>query len=259
MPRERKPQPEKVKCTDSQEKLDERERWAKLVDTVRKSRDNNKANEAFKVLVSDLKPRILSVCSRYRIPGKDDEDVYQEALKALWMKAIKDYDRGRGSMEGTAPFDRFALLCIRRHLATELKMSQQVKRRVNNHCISLDQDRGDAGEDLSLVNILSASEGDVLMEVGDREAFRSLVMRLRKKLSSFEDDVLKLYAAKYTYDEIASIINQDRPIRYKVNIKGVDNALSRIKNKAKSIYDTYARQEGIANESEIDSYDEGKD
>ena len=45
-----------------------------------------------------------------------------------------------------------------------------------------------------------------------------------------------LYAQRYSYKEITDIINENRE-KVKINIKGVDNALSRIKIKARSLLD----------------------
>ena len=45
-----------------------------------------------------------------------------------------------------------------------------------------------------------------------------------------------LYAQKFSYKEISDFINSSNS-SMKVNIKGVDNALSRIKTKAKDLLD----------------------
>jgi RNA polymerase sigma factor (sigma-70 family) len=210
-------------------------RYVKLVDKVRKSKKQAVVNFAFEEIVNGLRPRIRNLCSKFTIPGLSHDDIYQEALYALRFKAIKDYDKTRGTGEGPAPFDRFALLCIRRHLATELKTSHQIRRRVLNTCISLDQERNEYQDDLSLVNILPHTKGDVLGLIENKEYFTQLVTKLLGKLSKFEREVFLLYVEKYTYEEIAEIINR-RKLRGSVNIKGVDNALSRIKHKAQSIF-----------------------
>jgi DNA-binding CsgD family transcriptional regulator len=55
-------------------------------------------------------------------------------------------------------------------------------------------------------------------------------------LSDFEKKVLALYAQRFSYEEIADKLNRNGDGK-KVNIKGVDNALSRIKIKAKQVVD----------------------
>lgn len=212
------------------------EQFVKLVERVRKSKHKAEADACFAQVVEGLKPRIKNLCAKFNISGLSYDDIYQEALYALRFKAIKDYDKTRGTVEGVAPFDRFAMLCIRRHLATELKTSHQVRKTALNTAISLDQERSELNDDLSLINILPHSDGDILNVVERREYYSKLVSKLMTKLSSFEKDVFLLYIEKYTYEEIAEIINRHKVGRSRINIKGVDNALSRIKNKASTIF-----------------------
>jgi hypothetical protein len=75
----------------------------------------------------------------------------------------------------------------------------------------------------------------VLGKLQNKEEFATLVNKLLSRLSKFEKQVFFLYAQQYTYEEISDIINRKFPQRSDVNVKGVDNALSRIKNKAKVI------------------------
>ena len=56
-------------------------------------------------------------------------------------------------------------------------------------------------------------------------------------LSDFEKKVLALYAQRYSYEEIADTLNRSEMESKEVKIKGVDNALSRIKMKAKMVVD----------------------
>jgi len=218
-------------------------KYVEYIETVKTSKVQSDIDFAFNIIFNDLRPRIQRMVNRFTIPGLDSDDVMQEALKALRFKAIKDYDKTRGSMPGTAPFDRFALLCIRRHLSTEFKSSlQNNRKKVLNQSVSLDQDNKGAEEGLSLINIVSSGDGDVVEEILQREYYHNLMARLVKNLSRFEFDVLKLYGQRYSYEEIAEKINNGR-VKIKVNVKGVDNALSRIKNKAKTIIIQYEEEQ----------------
>jgi RNA polymerase sigma factor (sigma-70 family) len=225
---------ENLKCVD-------------LINIIRKNKDEAKVNRAFEKLLSKLMPKIQKLISKFNIPGCDHSDVLQEALYALRYKAIKDYDKARGTGEGPAPFDKFALLCIRRHLATEFKSSYQNKKRVLNQSVSINKEsfnpNGNNDEDLSLANIISDPDAEDLMtEIGDAEYYRNLQTLLLNSLSDFEKEVYLLYAQRYSYEEIAEKIN-DRRSKVRVNIKGVDNALSRIKTKAKEILEEYESNE----------------
>jgi RNA polymerase sporulation-specific sigma factor len=209
--------------------------YIKLVEKTRKSKKQEDVNEAFQLIVDGLSPKIKKIAGKFRIAGYSFDDIYQEALYALRYKAIKDYDSTRGSGEGPAAFDRFALLCIRRHLATTLKASHQNRHKVLGSYRSLDQDRSSDNDELSLSSIIPSPDGDVLGKLQNKEEFATLVNKLLSRLSKFEKQVFFLYAQQYTYEEISDIINRKFPQRSDVNVKGVDNALSRIKNKAKVI------------------------
>lgn len=215
-----------------------------LIKIIRNKQNENshEENEAFEKLLSMMMPKIQKVIAKFNIPGCDHSDVLQEALFALRYKAIKDYDKTRGTGEGPAPFDKFALLCIRRHLATEFKSSYQNKKRVLNHSVSIDKESSNntGDDDITLSSILSDPDApkDVGTLCGDNEYYFNLQSILLQSLSGFEKEVYFLYAQKCSYEEIAEKINGNRA-KVRVNIKGVDNALSRIKHKAREILKKY--------------------
>lgn len=219
---------------------------ATLAERVKRARKPADRENAFRQIVNVLKPRIKNLCSRFTISGCTYEDVYQLALIALYEKAIKDFDRTRGM------FDRFALLCIRRALSTSRKTGFQNRTRLWNSYVSLDQERSDGGDELSLVNIVPQTKGTVLTLVESREFFSSFRDRLYQKLSRFEAEVFTLFLKRHTYEEIAEIIRARTPKgsgRFKgvdeVKVKGVDNALTRTKHKAKRILKTMVEKDGL--------------
>jgi RNA polymerase sporulation-specific sigma factor len=141
------------------------------------------------------------------------------------------------------PFDKFAVLCIRRHLSTLLKSSFQNKKKTLNMSLSLDQDRGShADENLFLSDVVPKTDETVVESVGDREYYNKLFAKLKKYLSPLEQRVFILYTYKYSYEEISAILDEyykRNKIRKRTNVKGIDNALSRIKQKAKLVYKRY--------------------
>jgi len=56
--------------------------FIKLVETVRKSKNNDKIEEAFNKIVNMLEINIRNISYKFKIPGYDNNDVYQEALVA---------------------------------------------------------------------------------------------------------------------------------------------------------------------------------
>ena len=197
-------------------------------------------------------PRIGHLVRKFYIPGHTVDDIQQEALFALRYKAIPDFKKEVIGKNGPYPFDKFAALCIRRHLSTLLKTCYQNKQKTLNTSLSLDQDRNDSSEEaLFLVDILPRTEGTIVDELGDREYHQFLFNKLYEKLSKFEKQVFLLYSQKYSYEEIAVLIkkkNKSDNLKGKNKelkdiIKSVDNALSRMKQKAKEVFKKYGDQE----------------
>ena len=225
-----------------------------LVDIV-KSRgrvNKNKVNAAYNEIYYRIKTRIGYLVYKLYIPGYTSDDITQEALFALRYKAIPDFKKGVIGRNGPYPFDKFAILCIRRHLSTLRKTSYQYKHRTLNTSLSLDQDRNESSEEaLFLVDIIPRTDGTILEELSDKEYHNFLFNKLYEKLSKFEKQVFLLYAQRYSYEEISVLIkkkakkdgtrNQKKKI--KDIVKSVDNALSRMKQKAKEIFQKFGEED----------------
>jgi len=234
-----------VKSDKEIEKEKRIQAFIKLVEVVRNAKSAKKIDEAFDEIVKMMRAKILHLSYSMKIPGLKMEDLYQEALFALRYKAIKDYDQTRSNRAEISPFDSFAVLCIRRHLSTKLKASYQGKQRVLNNSISLDQDRsnGSSVEEYStLAEIMPYTAQDAFLEIKNREDFSYLVKRLWEKMSDLEQKVFILYRQNMSYEEITKIINKNiKNKKEKINVKSIDNALSRIKSKGKEIYIQYEK------------------
>lgn len=220
--------------------------YVTLVDLVRKSRDKSKSDAAFNEIAIRMQPKIKQISYKLNIPGSEFTDVYQEALWALRYKAIKDYDPTRGNGSGPYPFHAFAALCIRRHLSTKIKASYQNKKRVWISTISLEQERSDNSDDnLFLVDIIPHTKGNLLEELANNEYARNLFRKLYKELSEFEQEVFMLYIQKHSYETIRDRINHKLPKKQQINVKSVDNAISRLKKKAHEIREKYEDHEAV--------------
>lgn len=241
--------------------------YIELVQKIRRSRKKDTSDEAFSKIVKMLNAKINQIVYRINIPGYNNDDIYNEALYALRYKAIKDYDPDRSNYEDISPFDKFAILCIRRHLATVFKSSLQHKSRVLNLASSMHIDKSSDSEgDLFLSNILADDKtGNLLDDLDRREYYRSLFSNLAKALSSFEKRVFVLYSQRFSYEEMASrlqdqLIEDSKKKKSKKSktikrweemdaqeqekvIKSVDNALSRIKVKASKVVEKYENDE----------------
>ncbi len=165
---------------------------------------------------------------RYKIPGCDADEIEQECLYALRYKAIEDFNPSRGK------FRSFAILCMKRHLFSIIKGSNQQKRRVLNESLSLDEDRSE-GDHLSLSNLITkGSEISVVERLEKEELTTATKTRLLSKLSRLEQEVFKLYIQQYPYDEIAQELERIFPNK-RFSKKSVDNALVRLRLKAQNM------------------------
>ena len=165
---------------------------------------------------------------KYRIPGCDADEIEQECLIALHDKAIKDFDPSRGK------FKTFAILCIKRHLFSLIKGNNQQKRKVLNSSLSLDEDRSEEGEHLSLANLITEDALAVDDEIAKNEIHELNRRRLLSKLSRLEQEVLKLYLQQCRYDEIVGELQKVFPNK-NIRRKAVDNALQRVRAKAQAM------------------------
>ncbi len=218
-------------------------KYEELVEVVRGNGRNKRKNYAYNEIEKRIKFKILYIIRQFYIPGLNFDDILQEALYALRFKAIPDYDGSKGSGDLPYPFDKFAMLCIRRHLSTILKSSFQYKKKALNTSLSLDQDRGSyEDENLYLSDILPKTDTTIIDLIGEREYYKTLFNNLYCKLSKLEKSVFILYTYRFSYDEITLKINKvykKKNTKKRVNVKSIDNALSRIKAKAKEVYSKY--------------------
>jgi len=229
-----------------EEKLNRTNRFVELIDIIRHATSQSQKEKAFDEIATMMKTKILQLSYKMHISGYQIEDLTQEALVALCFKAIKDYDKTRSNIVEVSPFDSFAVLCIRRHLSTKYKNSFQGKQKVLNNAISLDQDRSNGNSDegtMSLADVVPFTNVDPVQELEGKENYRVLMAELWQKMSTLEKQVFVLYKQNLSYEEIEEAINRKNMIDKKpvINIKSVDNALSRIKAKAKSVYDQYMK------------------
>jgi len=214
--------------------------YISLVDTVRRSRNKVVADKAFEEIVKRLEVKIQQFAHSYRIPGCEPEDIYAEAMLALKYKAIQDYDQTRSDLRDISPFDKFAMLCIRRHLSTKRKSSYQNKHKALNTASSLNEDRSsgsNSDDSLCLSDIVPQNNKDILKTIYTKEHYRMLLTRLVSKLSDFEKEVFIWYCKKLSYEQITEKINSGK--RNKVPVKSIDNAISRIKQKGHTLNDRY--------------------
>lgn len=168
---------------------------------------------------------------KYRIPGCDSDEIEQECLFALRYKAIEDFDPSRGK------FKAFAILCIKRHLFSLIKGNNQQKRKVLNTSISLDEDRSEDGDSLSLASLIVEDSSPAVEQLAKDENAQLREKKLLSRLSPLEQEVYKLYMQQLRYDEIVEGLKKIFP-KKKCSKKTADNALQRLRSKAQNLADS---------------------
>ena len=155
----------------------------------------------------------------YFLIGGDSDDVEQEALIGLY-KAVRDF-----RPEHQASFRAFAELCIKRQIITAIKTATRQKHPPLNSYLSISGARpGEESADAPVDEILVGHSDDDPCEalVAD-ERMQGLERSVQALLSSFEVEVLRLYVAGRSYQDIGDHLGR--------HTKSIDNALQRIKRK----------------------------
>jgi len=195
-----------------------------------------KDQESFMKIVNYMHKYILGLVFRkYNfVRGHDEKDIYQEALIALFRKAVPSFRKGRGMS-----FLNFAKMCINRHLITILNASRNRRKdQPLNTSISLDHapvGRDDEDESCSLSNIIpdKKSGQQPFSAMARSEAFERTLNALTSQCSEFERAALMQYLQDKSYREASKSLSKTSG--RKCNERSVDNALLRIRKKAQAI------------------------
>ncbi len=152
--------------------------------------------------------------------GGENDDLIQEGMIGLF-KAVQDY-----AVDGGSSFHTFSDLCVSRQMYSAIEASQRKKHIPLNSYISIYSEEGN----LEQYDVLQGSKDmqsspeELLLGKEYQEAFEQ---KLKEELSELENRVLYLHVRGEDYKTIAELLDKSP--------KTIDNALQRIKNKAKSI------------------------
>lgn len=164
--------------------------------------------------------------------GGENDDLIQEGMIGLF-KAVQDYDPKEG-----ASFSSFAGLCVSRQMYTAINASQRKKHLPLNSYVSIYASASDNPEEngLSIVDTIEAGKesNPELMILGE-EYTNAFEEELKEKLSKLERKVLYLHLQGMEYLNIAEFMDKSP--------KTIDNALQRIKAKARQLLEEKRRSE----------------
>lgn len=148
--------------------------------------------------------------------GGEKDDLIQEGMIGLF-KAVQDYDP-----EEETSFTAFAGICISRQMYTAIKAAGRKKHLPLNNYVSFYTTE----DGVLLAETIEADAGsnpENLML--DEEVVADMEETLKQKLSKLERNVFSLHMLGMDYLQIAEVLEK--------NPKSIDNALQRIRQKAK--------------------------
>lgn len=153
--------------------------------------------------------------------GADTEDLSQEGMIGLF-KAIQSFQP-----DNNASFYTFAKVCIDRQIYSAIKASNRKKHSPLNSYISFYSKINE--DEMELIDNLEAGmDSNPEQIVLDRENTTSIEEILDEHLSKMEKQVLSLYLEGKSYSDIASELGKTS--------KSIDNAIQRIRDKVKKMY-----------------------
>ena len=161
--------------------------------------------DAAETLINNYMGMVSSIARRYYIVGATQDDAWQEGMIGLF-KAVMTYKDCGGK------FSTYAHACIKSRILDAVKSASRYKNRPLNESVPIDT-----------FNAISDAEAEIFGNIEGEE----LKARIKDELNDKEYKVLRMYIEGKSYAEIASEAD--------INIKGVDNALQKIKRKMKAI------------------------
>jgi RNA polymerase sporulation-specific sigma factor len=210
-----------------------------VLELVELAQKGDKASVERLLQVYDKKIKNIARSVIQYLVGQEFSDVVQDAKLTFW-EAVLTYDLKRKTN-----FDYFIRNCIQKQLISKLKTITKCRNTPLNKGESLDAPTLDS-EDPEKTNVYDtiADESiDVEKEVLLKQEADWLDKNLRKKLTELERETYDRYNQGYTYREIAIALQRTE--------KTIDNAIMRVRNKAKDIAKQYITNV-LLKEEEID-------
>ena len=170
---------------------------------------------AEEILTDRYIPMVSACAQPYYLPGGDRADLNQEGMVGL-LSAIRKYRE-----EENVPFKAYAELCVRRRIFSAIRNSSRQKHDPLNSGVSLEETLTNPPRESTRIvqDQRRVPEEQVLARERAQEFNRSFLRRL----SSFEQEVLKYYLDGFSYRTMAEMTGKGE--------KAIDNAVQRIRRK----------------------------
>ena len=172
----------------------------------------NNDSDAVECLILRYRYLVSAYAHSYFLVDGDVEDLIQVGQIAVY-KAIVSYN-------GLVEFKYYVSKCVKNAMITAIKKSNANKNLPLNNYLSLSGFiDGDSDKNILLADLVNNPEQAFI----NLETEKELKEKIKNTLSKLESEILSYYLQGYSYSEIA--LNMDK------NVKSIDNALQRIKNK----------------------------
>ncbi len=170
----------------------------------------NNDSFAMDALIKRYKNTVEAIAMKYIDSPLEKDDLVQEGMIGL-LAAVKSYRSDKG-----AKFATYANKCINNSMQTALNKLSRLKSIPQAYVVELNEDY--------LQNDTALSAEDKYLA---KVSVSTLTEVLYEGLSSFENQVLRLYIVGYSYEEIAEKLGK--------NVKAIDNAIQRIRKKLRGV------------------------
>lgn len=177
--------------------------------------------EVYEIKIQQIARSVLT----YYI-GNEFSDAIQEARISFWT-AILDYD-----LERKTNFEYFAKLCIKKQLISKMKTAKKCRNKPLNEGESLEApiDASDPNG-LSEYDMIPDESVNIEKDIIAKHEAKWLDDNLKRRLTELEWNTYIRYNDGYTYREIAVELERTE--------KTIDNAIMRVRNKAKDVAKQY--------------------
>ena len=158
--------------------------------------------------------------------GYEYEDIIQQARISFWDIALS-YDLNRKTN-----FEYFVRICMKKQLISTLKKATKCRNKPLNEGKRLDAPYDMSDDDgIGPYDMIEDDTVDVERTVILKQEASWLDENLKKRLTELERQTYEKYNEGYTYREIASSLERTE--------KTIDNAIMRVRNKAKEVIKQY--------------------
>ena len=171
----------------------------------------NGDDEALNFIISKYRYVAQALASKWSNTPIEPEDLVQEGSIGI-LAAIKSYDAAKG-----AAFSSYCYTCVYNSIQTALRKVNRQKDVPLNNVVPLEEEFVD-----TKASMLSAEDAFLA-----QESVSMLIQQLDSNLSLLENEVLRLYIAGCSYNEIGQRLGKTQ--------KAIDNAMQRIRKKLKEV------------------------